>query len=156
MSDTNGDRRIRPPFLATEVVDPDADPMVAGGLTAMVVDDDQILLRLAANILTHVGFDVYTAGDGKQALFEFERRPCWLVLTDYEMPFINGYQLGLRIKARYPGTRTVIMTGKGRAEMDLLMNDSRIDGWLFKPFSLGQLTELLSRIGMPIERFGAF
>jgi hypothetical protein len=36
------------------------------------------------------------------------------------------------------------------------MNDSRIDGWLFKPFSLGQLTELLSRIGMPIERFGAF
>jgi len=156
MDDTQRDRHSRLSPLAPEISRTDSKPAETEGLTAMVVDDDQIMLRLAANLLTHFGFGVSTAGGGKKALFEFQRWPCELLLTDYEMPAINGYQLSCRIKSRFPQTRAVVMTSNRRATVAELMNDSRIDGWLFKPFSRGELRDLLSRIGMPIEGRGAF
>jgi hypothetical protein len=78
----------------------------------------------------------------------------------YSSPFISLQKLterfGCRIKSRFPQTRAVVMTGNRRVTVAELMDDSRIDGWLFKPFSLGERRDLLSRIGMPMEGRGAF
>jgi DNA-binding response OmpR family regulator len=121
------------------------------GWTAMVVDDDPAMLRLAAAMLAGIGFKVRTAGEGTDALFDSRNSPCDLVLTDYEMPIINGYQLGRRIKSQRPATRVVIMTGLGRAAVAGLMADNSIDGWLFKPFHLEELKAMLSGIGLSLE-----
>ena len=71
------------------------------------------------------------------------------MVSDYEMPAINGYQLGRRIKSQYPGTRVLIMTGLCRAAVTGLISDDSIDGWLFKPFYLEDLKTLLVRVGLP-------
>ncbi len=118
-------------------------------LTALVVDDDPIMLKLAAVMLKNIGFNVDAAGEGTEALFHFNSSPCNLVLTDYEMPAINGYQLGRKIKTLHPGTRVVIMTGLCRAAVTKLMSDGDIDGWLFKPFSLKDLETVLEQVGLP-------
>jgi DNA-binding response OmpR family regulator len=119
--------------------------------TAMVVDDDPAMLRLTAAMLVGIGYEVRTAGEGTDALFDSRNSPCDLVLTDYEMPIINGYQLGRRIKSQRPATRVVIMTGLGRAAVAGLMADNSIDGWLFKPFHLEELKAMLSGIGLSLE-----
>lgn len=123
----------------------------ARGLAALVVDDEPAMCKLAAAMLKQMGFIVHTAGDGAQALSDFSGAPCDLVLADLQMPAINGYQLGRRIKSRQPGTRVVIMTGLSRIEVTGLMGDRCIDGWLFKPFRLGELKILLERVGMPAK-----
>lgn len=118
-------------------------------MAALVVDDDPVMLELAAAMLEKIGYKVHAAGEGAQALLDFSKAPCDLVLTDFQMPAINGYQLGRKIKSQYPGTRVVIMTGLSRTAMSELMSDSCIDGWLFKPFDLAELLILLERVGLP-------
>ncbi|MGD8837025.1 MAG: response regulator [Desulfobacteraceae bacterium] len=118
----------------------------AHSLSALVVDDDPVMRKMVATMLRINGFTVYTADDGVQALLKLSTTPCSVVLSDYEMPFINGYQLGNKIKSKYPGTRVVIMTGLRRSAVLGMMGDSAIDGWLFKPFSLAEIKTLLWRI----------
>ena len=118
------------------------------GPTALVVDDNPDMLRLAEAMLKTFGYEVSTAAEGAQALYQFHGSPSDLVLTDYQMPAINGYQLGRRIKTSNPETRVVIMTGLSRAAVAGPMRDGHIDGWLFKPFFLKELAVLLSCLGL--------
>ena len=123
--------------------------MMTSGIKALVVDDNPGVVKVTAAMLVVLGFNVQTAEEGQAALFQFLRSPSELVLAGFEMPVINGYQLGRKIKTQAPGTRVVIMTGLGQAAVAGLMKDAGIDGWLFKPFFLEQLKVLLERIGLP-------
>ncbi|MEJ2158666.1 MAG: response regulator [Desulfobacteraceae bacterium] len=127
------------------------DNTTAHGLTALVVDDDPITLKLAGAMLADMGYMVRTADEGTQGMIDFSRTPCDFVLTDYVMPAINGYQLGRRIKSRHPETRVVIMTGLSRIEVAGMMSDGSIDGWLFKPFDPADLKSLLEQLGLPVK-----
>lgn len=122
-------------------------------LQALVVDDEPVMRKLAATMLERFGFSVNVSGHGTQALSDFSRAPCDLVLTDFEMPSINGYQLSRKIKSLQPGTRVVIMTGLSRTAVTGLMGDSRIDGWLFKPFCLAELKSILKRVGISAKGY---
>lgn len=115
----------------------------------MVVDDNSVVLELAASIVEELGYQVLTAGDGFQALLHLKAVPCRLVLTDYEMPSINGYQLAKKVKSQFAETRVVIMTGLCQDQLIELMADQDIDGWLFKPFNLEQLKAMLWQVGLP-------
>ena len=118
------------------------------GLTALVVDDDPAILELTVAMLCKIGFKVRTASEGAEAIFDFHNSPSDIVLSNYEMPAINGYQLGRKIKSHHPRTRILIMTGLGRTAVTGLMSDDTIDGWLFKPFCLEELITLLERVGL--------
>lgn len=117
------------------------------GLEALVVDDDPITRKVTAFMLAEIGFTVRTAEDGMQALEEFSRATCDFALVDFQMPAINGYQLGRKIKSRHSRTRVVIMTGLSLVTVAGLMGDGSIDGWLFKPFRLEELENLLEQVG---------
>lgn len=127
------------------------DNTTAHGLTALVVDDDPIMLKLAGAMLADMGYKVRTADESTQAMIDFSRAPCDLVLTDYVMPAINGYQLARRIKLRNPETRVVIMTGLSRIEVAGMMSDGIIDGWLFKPFNPDDIKFVLEQLRLPVK-----
>ena len=118
-------------------------------LTVLVVDDNPVVLELAASIVEELGYQVVMAGDGFQALLQLKAAPCQLVLTDYEMPSINGYQLAKKVKSQFAETRVVIMTGLCQDQVTELMEDREIDGWLFKPFNLELLKAMLWQVGFP-------
>lgn len=127
------------------------DHTTGHGLAALVVDDDPIMLKLAGAMLAYMGYKVRTADEGTQAILDFSRAPCDLLLTDYVMPAINGYQLSRRIKSRHPEARVVIMTGLSRIEVTGMMRDGSIDGWLFKPFDPADLKFLLEQLRLPVK-----
>ena len=116
--------------------------------TAIVVDDTPAILEPTAAIMESLGYEVRTAVQGCEALSQLKKQPCDLLLTDYEMPIINGYQLSRSVKSLSARTRIIIMTGLCESEMAALKNDDIIDGWLFKPFSINTLETILSRIGL--------
>ena len=69
-------------------------------MKVLVVDDDPVCRTLAATIVEALGHEVRAAGDGAQAWTLLEREPYDVVLTDREMPGIDGLELCERLRAR--------------------------------------------------------
>src|ERR1044071_6178413 len=78
----------------------------------LVVDDTAAIRELERAILERAGYDVVTAADGKEALVRIAQRPPDIVLTDVEMPDLDGLQLVQAIRAtpRIAGIPVVLVT----------------------------------------------
>ncbi len=115
----------------------------------LIVDDDPVILKLVARMAASLGYHPTIAEDGVDALYYLNKAHYDLVITDYDMPFIDGYQLADQIKERHFGTRVIIMTGHCEKEIeDLLDGSGIVDGLLLKPFNLKSLKE---KIEMAIQ-----
>lgn len=115
----------------------------------LVVDDNQTVMRLVAQMLTALGHRVEMAENGAGALGRISANSYDLVLTDLEMPSMNGFFLASKIRKASPGTKIVIMTGRCQAEVFDLMAKDVVDAWLFKPFDIGELFHLLDDVEAP-------
>jgi CheY-like chemotaxis protein len=81
----------------------------------LVVDDEPIVRRFAAQILTAAGFDVLTAVDGREAfaIASHLDADLSLVLTDIRMPHLDGLELGRALSTLRPGLPVLYMSGYG-------------------------------------------
>lgn len=106
----------------------------------LVVDDDPNILELVAKMTTHLGYRTVNCQGPVDALSSLRKAYFKLVITDYDMPFMDGLELADEIKSKYSGTRVVMMTGHCPATIrDLVSGTNVIDGLLFKPFTLQSL-----------------
>ena len=86
--------------------------------TILVVDDSEVDRRLVGGLLErHGGCGVVYACDGRAALKQFENSVPDLVLTDLQMPEMDGLELVAAIKGDYPLTPVVLMTAQGSEEI---------------------------------------
>jgi CheY-like chemotaxis protein len=110
----------------------DLSPRMAGerplaGRCILVVDDDAGVRESVAEILQAEFCRVVPAADGQQALDALERQAFDLVLSDVVMPGMDGYQLFLETKRRWPGTIVVLMTAF-YYDKDHVLKRSRLEG----------------------------
>lgn len=117
----------------------------------LVVDDDAIICDAVTNILVSFGYVVSQADDGITAMSHLATSQYDLVITDFEMPLMNGYRLSAWLKQESPNTIVVIMTAACEAEVYQYMNTGLVDKWLFKPFGAEVLCEALNTVGLPTE-----
>lgn len=110
----------------------------ASHLEVMVVDDTSVSRALIVNALEEIGIKrVRVENDGKAALTSLAQRPAHLVISDYNMPGLNGIDL-LRAVREGPGTRGVgfiLVTGRGDKA---LIDEGRkfgLNNYLAKPFT---------------------
>ena len=115
----------------------------------LVVDDDPIVLNMVSTLFSRFGCRVHSACDSGEALIEFEQIPAELVVTDFELPVMNGWKLGMHFKEINPATKVVIMTGCSPESLAEYIGNGWIDGWLFKPFRLSEMQTILEQIGLP-------
>jgi CheY-like chemotaxis protein len=108
----------------------------------LVVDDDGALRRWR-NALA-LGYEVSSAENGAMALRIF-LGTVDIVLSDYEMPGMDGVALARRIKRSAPGTPVVLMTGAAR-ETVLSGKGAAVDRVLLKPFTLAEMCATISSI----------
>jgi CheY-like chemotaxis protein len=86
--------------------------------TILVVDDSAMDLQLVRGLLKkHSGWTVLLAANGKEALEHMERQQPDLVLTDLQMPEMNGLELVNVIKIAYPLVPVILMTAAGSEEI---------------------------------------
>jgi len=112
--------------------------------TVLVVDDDEGVRNITAMILKQKGHDILQASNGLEALMIYSsyRQKIDLVLTDVDMPQINGLELAARIRARDPSKRILLMSG--RAQDDLAASEDC--SMLSKPFLPDQLIAAVESI----------
>ncbi len=119
--------------------------MAPGNYKLLLVDDDPALLRLLCRWLEKAGYSVRTAADGQEALDAIESECPDFLITDWEMPRVNGLELCRKIRglALPHYVYTVFLSAKtGAAEM-IAGLESGADDFLSKPVAEG---ELLARL----------
>ncbi len=88
-------------------------PALAKRQTILVVDDEQDLRSLVANVLTEYGYKVVTASSAAKAIALLDKMdaPPDLLLTDVVMPGMSGPMLADQLLARFAGARVLFMSG---------------------------------------------
>jgi two-component system, cell cycle sensor histidine kinase and response regulator CckA len=123
-----------------------------GRATLLVVDDEDMVRRLAARMLVSLGYRVLEARSGQEAVRLLRRGAHRIdgVLTDVAMPGIGGRELGETVARCWPQIRVLYMSGFAANRM---VNDGALDPavpFIQKPFTSEQLgrkmRELLARV----------
>ncbi|MGD9235424.1 MAG: response regulator, partial [Desulfobacterales bacterium] len=91
----------------------------------LLVDDEQGIRKVLGIALSDMGYQVYTAENGAEALQIFEEKRPPIVLTDIKMPEMDGIELLRRIKERSPDTEVIMITGHG--DMDLAIKSVKYE-----------------------------
>jgi signal transduction histidine kinase/FixJ family two-component response regulator len=101
----------------------------------LIVDDEEDICEVLSISLSDLGYKVYTAGNGEEALQVFEKTKPSIVLTDIRMPGIDGIELLRRIKDQYPETEVIMITGHG--DMNLAIRSLKLEAtdFITKPIN---------------------
>ena len=114
----------------------------------LAVDDSPSMRKMVSFTLTGAGYEVVEAVDGIDAYEKAQARPFDLVLTDQNMPRLDG--LGLTRKLReHPQFKTVPILVLTTESSDLMKQAGRsagATGWLVKPFDPARLLEVIKKV----------
>jgi putative two-component system response regulator len=115
----------------------------------LIVDDDEIALELLAATISEAGYEVSTARDGCEALETLRTGVFRVVITDWEMPNMNGIELCRKIRERPSASYVyvILLTSREGAQHVVEGLDSGADDFISKPFHPAELC-LRVRSGM--------
>lgn len=104
---------------------------------ALVVDDSHTVRRLLMQLLSDAGWEVRGARDGFDALAQLAQQPVDIVLTDLEMPQLNGLELTRHLKARPQGAQTPVLmiTSRDTEKHRRSAAQAGVDHYLTKPYT---------------------
>lgn len=112
----------------------------------LLIDDDDTVRSAMARAVALGGHEVLQARDGRQAIREAEGRELDLVITDINMPEMDGIEVILTLAERRPGLPVIAVSGGGRMPKEVLLSSAGILGavkTLGKPFDLAEFRKLV-------------
>lgn len=114
----------------------------------LAVDDSASMRKMVTFTLTGAGFHVVEAVDGQDALDKARKHDIALVLTDQNMPRMDGLTLtrSLRAEPRYRSTPILILTTESSEQMKMAGRAAGATGWLVKPFDPARLIEVIRKV----------
>lgn len=121
--------------------------IVSGSGRILLVDDEEVLRNLGRSMLESLGYEVFLASHGREAVDVFEKMPdkIDLVVLDMIMPVMGGKEALIELKRVRPDCRIIVASGFAK-ENDLAeMASFGISGFLRKPFRLAELSQAIAR-----------
>lgn len=118
-----------------------------GAGTVLLVDDEEEIRAVGRAMLEELGFQVVTAGDGREGIAVFRSlvpRPT-VVLLDLTMPACDGEEAFRELRHLEPDVQVVMMSGFNEQEVSQKFTGRRLAGFVQKPFSLADLRQTLRR-----------
>ena len=114
----------------------------------LIVDDSVTMRRILANSLQRIGYtDTVEAGDGQEALSRFDAS-IHFVVTDWNMPNMNGIEFARALRARPDGKNVPILmvTTRSVREDILAAVEAGVNNYILKPFTPPVLKEKIDQI----------
>jgi two-component system chemotaxis response regulator CheY len=114
----------------------------------LAVDDSASMRKMVAFTLTGAGYHVVEAVDGQDAWDKAHTHSIDLVLTDQNMPNMDGLSLTrkLREHSKFKTVPILILTTESSDQMKQLGRSAGATGWLVKPFDPGRLIEVIQKV----------
>jgi two-component system, chemotaxis family, chemotaxis protein CheY len=116
--------------------------------TIMTVDDSASMRQMVTFTLRQEGYEVIEAVDGKDALSKVNGSPIHMVLTDLNMPNMDGIELIRNLRAN-PACKfipIVMLTTESQAEKKQEGKAVGATGWIVKPFKPEQLLAVIKKV----------
>lgn len=116
--------------------------------TILAVDDSASIRQMVAFTLKSAGYDVVEAVDGQDGLDKAKVKTVNLVLTDQNMPRIDGLSLVKQLRAlpQHKSTPILMLTTESTDQMKAQGKAAGATGWLVKPFDPAKLLEVVKKL----------
>ena len=120
----------------------------------LIVDDEENTRIGLSKLLTQDGFEVESAANGNEALDCLGQRKVSLVISDINMPDMNGLAFLRELSRKYPSTSVIMITAYGGVESYLEAMNLGAYEYLHKPVRLDELRSVMKKIfnGGPMAR----
>ena len=121
----------------------------AASIKVLVVDDQMSMRSLVRNGLQQIGMvDISEAPDGEEGLRSLLVKPVNLVITDFNMPKLDGLGLLRAVRAHPPIQKTAFIMLTGRADKELVQRAAQfgVNNYLVKPFTVATLKTKIEEV----------
>lgn len=114
----------------------------------LAVDDSKTMRDMVNFTLRNAGYDVVEAEDGLKALGVVKSTPVDLVITDINMPNMDGVTLvrELRAQPQFRTTPILILTTEGGDDKKAAGREAGATGWIVKPFAPDKLVAVVNKV----------
>lgn len=115
--------------------------------TFLIVDDSASMRQLVSFTIKEAGYDVLAAENGKDALAKLEGAKIHMIITDLNMPEMDGVELIKLLRARpdYKFTPIIMLTTESQEAKKQEGKQAGASGWIVKPFSSEQLLDVVKK-----------
>jgi two-component system chemotaxis response regulator CheY len=115
--------------------------------TLLIVDDSASMRQMVSFTLKDAGYDVIAANNGKDALTKLDGAKISMVITDLNMPEMDGIELirQLRTKPGFKFTPIVMLTTESQDSKKMAGKQAGASGWIVKPFKPEQLLDTVKK-----------
>ena len=116
--------------------------------TVLTVDDSPSIRQVVRIVLEGAGYTVVEAGDGQEGLAKAKSTPVDLVITDLNMPVMNGLELikHLRATPSVLGVPIVFLTTESNDALKQQAKAAGATGWITKPFKPEQILAVATKL----------
>ncbi len=117
----------------------------------MVVDDSRVVRQVACRILKDLGFDCCEAEDGEKAFQACRENLPELILVDWNMPVMSGFEFLEKIRHLENGARPKIIFCTTESDAGMIQKAIRAgaDEYIMKPFNSDIIRSKLLKVGLP-------
>jgi len=112
----------------------------------LVVDDAGPVVVLCVNVLQALGYAVKGANRGEAAVELMHKEPFDLMVLDYKMPGMSGFEVFAQARALHPTMAIVLVTGHGTPEIINEANRMGFNAILLKPFTSDELRGTVEKV----------
>ena len=118
-------------------------------MPVLIVDDYKTMIRIIRNLLKQLGFaNVDEAGDGTAALDMMRHKQYGLIISDWNMEPMTGYELLREVRADDQLSRTpfIMVTAESKTENVIAAKKARVNNYIVKPFNAATLKSKIDAI----------
>ena len=123
-------------------------PAARGSETILVVEDEEDLRELLTSMLHDYGYSILVARDGMEALERYRRhrQDIELIITDMDLPKLNGAAVSQAILNDNPGARIVLISGFLEAALKESILASGVREFVAKPYTMAQMLQIIRKV----------
>ncbi|WP_342363364.1 response regulator [Terrarubrum flagellatum] len=127
---------------------PETAPAAAGPKRILTIDDSKTMRDMLMFTLADAGFEVLQGVDGQDGLNVLGDTPVDVVITDINMPIMDGYEVIRRLRDNPVHKRTpiLVLTTESDAEKRTLARSAGATGWMVKPFDPDRLLATVRKV----------
>ena len=114
----------------------------------LTIDDSKTIRDMLMLTLADAGFEVFQAVDGQDGLDVLSKQPVDVVITDINMPRMDGYEVirQMRSNAAHKTIPILVLTTESEADKKNLAREAGATGWMVKPFDPDRLIATINKV----------
>ncbi len=112
----------------------------------LIVEDEQLVRWSLSHALTKAGFNITTVSTGEIAMEKLNSCHFDLVITDVNLPQLNGIEVAIQVKKCSPHVPVILTSAHGEEESRKKIEMDMIDSFIEKPFDLNDVTTIVTQL----------